>query len=93
MCFTCKETGHLTRECPDNPRGLYPKGGGCKECGSVEHLLRDCPERGGQRKKIRLATISTTASADALDDDNPQDTDSRDSGNDDDEEDRSGAQR
>ncbi|XP_035661048.1 zinc finger CCHC domain-containing protein 9-like isoform X1 [Branchiostoma floridae] len=25
-CFTCGETGHLARSCPDNPRGLYPNG-------------------------------------------------------------------
>ena len=29
-CFICKETGHLAKSCPDNPRGLYPKGGGCR---------------------------------------------------------------
>ena len=25
-CFICGEIGHLTRSCPDNPRGLYPRG-------------------------------------------------------------------
>ena len=25
-CFVCGESGHLARACPDNPRGLYPKG-------------------------------------------------------------------
>jgi hypothetical protein len=25
-CFICGETGHLSRGCPDNPKGLYPKG-------------------------------------------------------------------
>ncbi|XP_074651223.1 zinc finger CCHC domain-containing protein 9-like [Tubulanus polymorphus] len=43
-CFICKEQGHLSNQCPDNPRGLYPKGGSCKTCGSVEHFNRDCPE-------------------------------------------------
>jgi len=59
-CFICKQTGHLSGACPDNPRGLYPDGGGCKFCGSVEHYRRDCPERntgdeggaGGARKKV-----------------------------------------
>merc|ERR1712048_60397 len=26
-CFICKEIGHLSGKCPDNPRGLYPHGG------------------------------------------------------------------
>ena len=25
-CFICGESGHLSRSCPDNPRGLYPNG-------------------------------------------------------------------
>lgn len=25
-CFICGEVGHLSRSCPDNPRGLYPNG-------------------------------------------------------------------
>lgn len=43
-CFICKENGHLAKQCPDNPRGLYPNGGCCRECGSVEHYRKDCPE-------------------------------------------------
>ncbi|XP_075710979.1 zinc finger CCHC domain-containing protein 9 [Rhinoderma darwinii] len=43
-CFICGEMGHLSRSCPDNPKGLYAQGGGCRVCGSVEHFQRDCPE-------------------------------------------------
>ena len=45
VCFICQEPGHLAKACPDNPRGLYPKGGGCIFCGSVEHLKRDCQRK------------------------------------------------
>uniref|UniRef100_A0A0P4WC15 CCHC-type domain-containing protein n=1 Tax=Scylla olivacea TaxID=85551 RepID=A0A0P4WC15_SCYOL len=43
-CYICKESGHIARQCPDNPRGLYPRGGACRGCGSVEHLAKDCPD-------------------------------------------------
>ncbi|KAM4809881.1 zinc finger CCHC domain-containing protein 9 [Rhinophrynus dorsalis] len=43
-CFICGEMGHLSRSCPDNPKGLYAEGGSCRICGSVEHFQRDCPE-------------------------------------------------
>lgn len=29
-CFICNEEGHLSRQCPDNPMGLYPNGGACR---------------------------------------------------------------
>lgn len=35
--------GHIARQCPDNPKGLYPNGGCCKLCGDVTHLRKDCP--------------------------------------------------
>ncbi|NXN95962.1 ZCHC9 protein, partial [Rhinopomastus cyanomelas] len=44
-CFICGEKGHLSRSCPDNPKGLYAEGGSCKLCGSVEHFKKDCPEK------------------------------------------------
>ena len=45
VCFICKQTGHLAKACPDNPKGLYPNGGGCRFCGSVEHLKSDCSRK------------------------------------------------
>nr|XP_030113977.3 zinc finger CCHC domain-containing protein 9 isoform X1 [Taeniopygia guttata] len=53
-CFICGEMGHLSRSCPDNPKGLYAEGGGCKLCGSVEHFKKDCPEKqnAGDRRAL-----------------------------------------
>ncbi|KAH3839510.1 hypothetical protein DPMN_112941 [Dreissena polymorpha] len=66
-CFICGETGHLSRACPDNPRGLYPNGGCCKQCGSVEHLKRDCPEFQKQQgiSSITLGRITEAWSIEA----------------------------
>ena len=44
-CFICKSEGHLSRHCPQNTNGVYPKGGGCRFCGSKWHFLKDCPEK------------------------------------------------
>jgi len=52
----CGQKGHLAKACPDNPKGLYPKGGGCRFCGSVEHLKSECP-----RKAVKDAKIHVTA--------------------------------
>ncbi|KAI8917887.1 hypothetical protein DFJ77DRAFT_458183 [Powellomyces hirtus] len=41
-CFVCNKTGHIACACPENERGLYPNGGGCKYCGSVRHFAKDC---------------------------------------------------
>lgn len=41
-CFVCKETGHLSGQCPKNEKGLYPNGGACRFCGKVDHLAKDC---------------------------------------------------
>lgn len=44
-CFICNKKGHISKDCPENPNGLYPKGGCCHICLQKTHLVRDCPER------------------------------------------------
>uniref|UniRef100_A0A146LIT8 Zinc finger CCHC domain-containing protein 9 n=2 Tax=Lygus hesperus TaxID=30085 RepID=A0A146LIT8_LYGHE len=56
-CFICGESGHLSRNCTNNPRGLYPDGGGCKTCGDVTHYERDCPELMNRKKKARQGFV------------------------------------
>ncbi|XP_022111013.1 zinc finger CCHC domain-containing protein 9-like [Acanthaster planci] len=58
-CFICQEMGHLSRSCPDNPRGLYPLGGGCKHCGSVEHRKQHCPHSVDAQKDTANTTLPT----------------------------------
>ncbi|CAH3983223.1 zinc finger CCHC domain-containing protein 9-like [Pieris brassicae] len=61
-CFICRETGHLARQCPDNPKGLYPNGGCCKLCGDVTHLRKDCPTVSEKKEStsIKLSTLDGT---------------------------------
>jgi hypothetical protein len=44
-CFICQQTGHLSKYCPNNEHGLYPKGGCCHICGELTHLAKNCPLR------------------------------------------------
>lgn len=44
-CFICKQTGHISRDCPENANGLYPKGGCCHICFQKTHLAKDCPDK------------------------------------------------
>ncbi|XP_046969540.1 zinc finger CCHC domain-containing protein 9-like [Vanessa cardui] len=59
-CFICKESGHIARQCPDNPKGLYPNGGCCKLCGDVTHLRKDCPTVNNKKEEtsIKLQTLN-----------------------------------
>jgi zinc finger CCHC domain-containing protein 9 len=62
-CFICKEQGHIARQCPDNPRGLYPKGGACKVCGDVTHLKKDCPSliKEKEQQTVTLGTLDNNS--------------------------------
>ncbi|XP_060521755.1 putative leucine-rich repeat-containing protein DDB_G0290503 [Cylas formicarius] len=69
-CFICNEQGHISRQCPDNQRGLYPKGGSCKVCGDVTHLKKDCPNYQVQQQQLQQGINVGT-----LGDSNPDDFD------------------
>lgn len=80
QCYICKEEGHLASKCPDNPKGLYPHGGGCKFCGSVEHFRKDCPERDCNKQKAladkkasRFTMVRPGESLDAVQDSEGED--------------------
>ncbi|EIW69993.1 hypothetical protein M231_02136 [Tremella mesenterica] len=49
-CYVCLQQGHLSSQCPDNPKGVYIKGGACKVCKSVKHRAKDCPEEKARRE-------------------------------------------
>ncbi|XP_007487435.1 zinc finger CCHC domain-containing protein 9 isoform X2 [Monodelphis domestica] len=63
-CFICGEMGHLSRSCPDNPKGLYAEGGGCRLCGSVEHFKKDCPENQNSDHMVTVGRWAEGMSAD-----------------------------
>ncbi|XP_058267755.1 zinc finger CCHC domain-containing protein 9 [Hemibagrus wyckioides] len=63
-CFICGKTGHLSKSCPDNPKGLYAAGGCCRICGSVEHFQKDCPDHQTASKAITVGRLSNKISAD-----------------------------
>lgn len=76
-CFVCKRKGHLSKSCPRNPNGIYPKGGACFKCGDKTHLSRNCtgkkvtqdenvkPEQSNQRKSaVGILDVKQSADAD-----------------------------
>jgi len=67
-CFICKEQGHIAKQCPDNPRGLYPKGGACTVCGDVTHFKRDCPKHlESQKDEEDVGTMKRSVWSEDLD--------------------------
>ncbi|KAF7269022.1 hypothetical protein GWI33_017904 [Rhynchophorus ferrugineus] len=76
QCFICNEQGHIARQCPDNQRGLYPKGGSCNVCGDVTHLKKDCPKYQAQQAQLKDSFNIGT-----LNNSNPDNLDIADSNN------------
>lgn len=71
VCFICKQEGHISKQCPDNPRGLYPEGGGCNICGDITHFKKDCKKFSKKKKEEFEVTVKTLDNriSDALDED------------------------
>jgi hypothetical protein len=44
-CFICKKVGHLSNQCDQNDKGIYPNGGCCRVCGENSHLAKNCPAK------------------------------------------------
>ncbi|XP_028660532.1 zinc finger CCHC domain-containing protein 9 isoform X1 [Erpetoichthys calabaricus] len=63
-CFICGASGHVSRSCPDNPKGVYSQGGSCRVCGSVEHFQKDCPENRSSGNSVTVGRWSNQMSAD-----------------------------
>lgn len=59
-CFICREQGHIARQCPDNPKGLYPDGGACNLCGDVTHLKKDCPDLMREKEETTVTVNKIT---------------------------------
>jgi zinc finger CCHC domain-containing protein 9 len=74
QCFICQEQGHIARQCPDNARGLYPKGGACRVCGDVTHLKKDCPKFQAQQEQLQQSVQIEAMTGD----DNPDSLGTRD---------------
>lgn len=70
-CFICKQQGHLSRKCPRNDKGVYPKGGHCNFCGAIDHFKKECPEmeknksKTSEESEIAADIVSVGQSADA----------------------------
>ncbi|KAI1301478.1 Zinc finger CCHC domain-containing protein 9 [Halotydeus destructor] len=58
-CYICSKTGHISKDCPKNTKGIYPRGGCCKLCQSVNHLAKDCPTLGERKKPETEMTVHT----------------------------------
>lgn len=60
-CFLCGKLGHLASKCEQSTTGIYPKGGGCHECGSPYHLVKNCPTR---KANVKIGTTNDNKDGD-----------------------------
>jgi zinc finger CCHC domain-containing protein 9 len=59
-CFVCRETGHLSQDCPQNIGGEVKTEGGriCYRCGRIDHSLKECKKAPMKRKGGREDSVS-----------------------------------
>lgn len=60
-CYICHQTGHLTRSCPSNANGIYPRGGSCFKCNEKTHLAKDCPSTRPKDENTKPEKLVPTA--------------------------------
>lgn len=69
-CFVCQKQGHLSRQCPQNTKGIYVNGGSCRLCGSTEHRATECPDNDKKKKKKRSESVDEVEVEDLLEQSN-----------------------
>jgi zinc finger CCHC domain-containing protein 9 len=55
-CFFCRQTGHLSQDCPENATAAEHTPKMCYRCGRMDHSLKDCKKRPQTRPGKRKRT-------------------------------------